>query len=174
VPAKQKGFAIPITLFIFMPNMYRMNKLIALLFFWGIGISAVFSGCKRSITTNSTYSMNAKVGTSEYVNNNCMAVISDHTLVIEGLGSTSPFPTYPYIAIAIPTWFGAGGPYALDSFLGHPNLRYFSDASNYKISMYGTVTINSVSSELITGTFYCTTKDTTEITKGAFTAKVFK
>ena len=52
-----------------------------------------------------------------------------------------------------------------------PGLCFYLGNIGY---MYGTVTINSVSSELITGTFYCTTKDTTEITKGAFTAKVFK
>ncbi|MCD6013639.1 MAG: hypothetical protein K0Q79_3501 [Flavipsychrobacter sp.] len=118
--------------------------------------------------------MKAKIDGQEYNNANCMAVLVDHTLVIEGLGSSSPFPTYPYIAIAIPTWFGATGPYPLDSLLGHPNLRYFDAPNNYRISEYGTVTINSVSSELITGTFFCTTKDTTEITSGAFTAKIFK
>ena len=42
------------------------------------------------------------------------------------------------------------------------------------MSMYGNVIINSVSTEIITGTFMCTTQDTTIISEGTFTAKVFK
>lgn len=152
-----------------------MNKLVTLVLLLGITLSSMFFSCKRSITSNSSYSMKAKIDSDDYSTPNCLAFISDHTLVIEGLSTSSPFPTMPYIAIAIPTWFGATGPYALDSFLGHPNLRYFvTNANDYKISMYGEVNINSVSAELITGTFYCTTKDTTIISKGAFTAKIFK
>jgi hypothetical protein len=159
-----------------------MNKLITLLLILGIGITSVFFGCKRSITSNSTPYMKAKIkktntGDIEYSTPNCMAFLTGNTLVIEGLSTSSPFPTYPYIAISIPTWFGATGPYALDSFLGHPNLRYFmgpDNSSNYKMSNYGMVYINSVSTELITGTFNCTTKDSTDVESGAFTAKLFK
>ena len=152
-----------------------MNKLVGLVLLLGVTVSSLFFSCKRSVTSNSSYSMKAKIGDDEYSTPNCMAFISDHTLVIEGLATSSPFPTMPYVAIAIPTWFGATGPYALDSFLGHPNLRYFvTNADDYKMSMYGEVNINSVSTELITGTFYCTTKDSTEIKNGTFTAKVFK
>ncbi len=143
-----------------------------------VGVSSVFLGCKRSITSNNTFYMKAKINNKEYSDPNCMATLTDHTLVIEGLSNaSSPFPNYPFIAIAIPVWFGAPGAYPLDSVLGNSNLRYFLGPdrnSNYKISMYGEVFINSISDEVISGTFHCTTKDTTEVTEGAFTAKVFK
>ncbi len=150
-----------------------MNKLLTLLLLLGIGSSAIFLGCSKA-KTNTSYSMKFKIGEEQYSTPNCAAVLTDNTLVIEGLNTSSPFPTYPYLAIAIPRWHKATGPYVLDSTLGSPNARYLTDANTYKISMYGTLIINAVSDETISGTFTFTTKDTTVFEKGSFTAKMFK
>ncbi len=150
-----------------------MNKLLTLLLLLGISVSAVFLGCNKG-TTNTTYTMKAKIGEEQYSTPNCAAVLVDNTLVIEGLNTSSPFPTYPYIAISIPRWHKATGPYILDSMLGNNNARYLTDPNTYKISMYGSLIINAISEETISGTFSFTTKDTTVFEKGTFTAKVFK
>ena len=155
--------------------MFSMNRVITLLLLIGITISASFFGCKRSVTSNNTYSMKAKIGSTDvYTAPNCLAVINASSMVIEGLAGSAPFPSYPYIELVIPNWYGSQGPYPVDSLLGHPHIRYYIDADHTKISWYGSIIINSVSTEIITGTFTCTTQDTTLISEGAFTAKVFK
>ena len=151
-----------------------MNRVITLLLLAGICVSTFFGGCKKSVTSNNDYKMNAKIGTEDYSAPNCMAVLTGTTMVIEGLSGSEPFPTYPYLAISLPKWYGATGLYQLDSALGHPNGRYFLDAGTYKISMYGNLNITSVTPDLIAGSFYFTTKDTVEIKEGTFTAKIFK
>jgi len=151
-----------------------MNKVIFLLLVLGITVSVTFLGCSKSNTSNTTYSMSAQIGPNTYATGNCLAKLTGTTMLINGLSGSSNDPTIPYLQIAIPNWQGVLGQYTVDSFPTHPHIVYYTSATTSEISMYGVLTINSVTTTLISGTFLCTTKDTVNITSGLFTASVFK
>jgi hypothetical protein len=131
----------------------------------------MFISCNKN-TEVPAYSMKAKVGTDDYNNGNCQAIIMGTTLVIQGLNSSSPFPGYPYIELTIPDWIGLPARYWMDSSTTNNHARYFVDASTIKKSAYGSIIINSVSDRIISGSFNFTTTDTLDITGGTFVAKI--
>jgi hypothetical protein len=123
------------------------------------------------------FSMNAKIvgmpgDTSDYVNNNCKAQVIGTTLIIQGLGSTSLFPVYPYIQITIPNWYGVQTRYFFDSSNSNNHAQYIVDATTVKPSWYGSVIINSVSDRMISGHFDFMTTDTIYVTNGGFVAQI--
>jgi hypothetical protein len=150
-----------------------MNKVFILVLVLGIGGIAAFSGCSKDHTYTNYY-MKAYIGSTQFEAGNCMASISGTTLAIQSLNNSAPILSYPYFEIAIQNWFGALGTYNLATVLGHPHMIFYNSATDHKISMYGTVTINAVNDNLISGTFQYTNTDTVTISSGTFTAKVYK
>jgi hypothetical protein len=129
---------------------------------------AAFVGCKKSSSTPG-YSMKATVGTTAYSVSNCFGVKLDSSLTIEGIagGTTTSFP---YLAVTLSTWSGNTGTFALDSFVNFG--EYILSDTSAKESKSGTLTITSVSSTTIAGTFSFTCSDGTVVSGGSFNAKV--
>jgi hypothetical protein len=147
--------------------MNRGITLLAIAFFSLI----TFISCNKN-TAVPAYSMKAKVGSDDYYNGNCQAIIMGGTLVIQGLNSNSPFPGYPYIELTIPDWIGLQGQYWIDSSSTNNHARYYADAATVKTSAYGRIIINSVSDRIISGTFNFTTTDSLDVSAGTFVAGI--
>ncbi len=150
-----------------------MNKVFILVSVLFIGGMAAFSGCIKDHTYTNYY-MKANIGPNQFETGNCMASISGTTLAVQSLNNSAPILSYPYMELSIPNWIGALGSYYLDSVYGHPHMIYYNSAVEKKISMYGYVTINAVTENLISGIFYYTNTDTVSVSEGAFTAKIYK
>ena len=140
---------------------------------------AVFTGCSKSSSTSSaTGSLKATAGTTSVNSNFCEAGYVDSTLSITGTSITSSTASYPYIILGIYGWNGTStGTFAI----GGSNLNLATYAVSSTVSheaTSGTITITSVSSTQISGTFSFVGgptsiggSDSVSVTNGSFTAK---
>jgi hypothetical protein len=132
---------------------------------------AAISGCSKSSSSGSSTSMKTSLNGVAFSGSDCIDSVTDSTLFIYGTNFTTSI-TYPFIEIIITKYTGTGT-YTLGtwgSFGGGPSTMAVIDssASNAVASLYGTVTITSVSPNL-TGTFSFTCTDSTKVTGGSFT-----
>jgi hypothetical protein len=145
-----------------------MKKFLSLSAVALMGMALISSCSKSSSSTSSSYSMKATVNGAAFNGTNCIATISGTTLALNGGSYTTATPTYPYFTIGIENYSGVGT-YALNG--STSNIAGIdSSASSVLASAYGTVTITSVSPNIV-GTFSFTLSDSTKVTSGTFTAK---
>jgi hypothetical protein len=118
--------------------------------------------------------MSATVGTTAFSANNCFAYtgsgISGTVTIIEGTGGTQTAPTYPYLSIWLLNYNKTTGTFNFDSTLSTNYAEYLTSLTNYKLSSTGSVTLASVSPNIV-GTFKFTATDGTVVSSGSFTAK---
>jgi hypothetical protein len=147
--------------------------LIAVAFF---AVAAMF-GCNKSGGSGVQYGMNADfnnpITSASFTYNvtNCLATQVGTSMLIEGLGSTSITPTYPYIAISIANWHDATDTFKFDTGAAYTFARYYSDANNYLVSKTGLVFIRSINDQTMSGTFQFVCTDGTLVTNGTFLAR---
>ncbi len=92
---------------------------------------------------------------------------------IDGFSGTTLGAVFPDMEIYFSSWAGTTGTFAIDSDITSQNIaQYILNDSTAKESSTGTVTITSVSSTAIAGTFSFTCSDGTVVSSGSFNAKV--
>ena len=138
-----------------------------------IALSAL-SGCTRSSTPSPSYSMTATVGSISFHATNVYAVYTASTgsLAITANNTSSTYPSFSTVAYN----YTAPATYTIDNGAGSTNRQvsgtYAPDATlaDAKVAQTGTLTISSVSSTTVTGSFSFTCVDGTPMS-GTFTAK---
>jgi len=144
-----------------------MKKLLTLSAIALMGM-ALISSCSKSSSSSPSYSMDATIAGKSFSGTNCTATISGASLAVDG-GVFTSSPVYPYLTLGIFNYTGTGT-YAIGGTsvnLGGVD----SSASVVLVSQYGTVTITSVSPNIV-GTFSFTCSDSTKVSGGTFTAKI--
>ncbi len=134
---------------------------------------AVFSGCKKSSSTS--YSMKATVGSTAFSVTNSYATLNGTNLAITGnSGSSTSASSAPYLTIVLSN-YTAPGVYAIDTTLNVPvvDATWAADMTmaDWKYSHTGSVTITSLSSSVVVGTFNFVCADGTTINSGTFSAR---
>ena len=133
-----------------------------------------FTGCKKS-DSGSSYSMKATVAGSAFNVSNVYATITSNTLAITGnSGSSTTTQSPPYLSVVLYDYTNTGN-YTIDTTASTPTVAatYAPDATitDWKTSYTGSVTISSVTSTQVVGTFNFVMADGSTITGGTFTAK---
>lgn len=150
-----------------------MKKILTLAIVAILCIGAV-TGCKKS-DSGSSYSMKATVGTTAFNVSNSYATINGNILSISGnSGSSTSTYAAPYLTVVLYDYTNTGT-YTIDTTATSPNVAatYAPDLtiSDFKLSHTGSVTISSVTSTQVVGTFNFVLTDGSTITGGTFTAK---
>lgn len=149
---------------------YFMKKIFTIAAIALMGL-ALFSGCSKSDSTPS-YSMKASLGGTSFNSSNCIAATYPGTSFIEiyGMGGTLTAPTFPYVALFLYNYAKTTGTFTIDSTLSTNYAEIVTSATTFKLAKSGTITITSVSPNIV-GTFSFTATDGTAVTGGSFTAK---
>lgn len=139
-----------------------------------VALIAAMSGCSRSSSSSpaATYSMRATIGSASMNGTVCIATVVSGVLGISGSTVVSGVGGPPQINLAIYSWTGAAGTFALGSTGGNNFGEYIaSTGALTNISTSGTVTITSVTTTAISGTFSFTCSGGVSVTAGTFTAQ---
>jgi len=144
-----------------------MKKLFSIAAIVMIGALA-FTSCKKSDNSSSNGSLKATAGSTSVNSNYCIATYSDSILSVFGANVSSSNP-FPYVSLSLLSWNGTAGTYAIDGFA--VGADYIPGLTTTVPAVYGTITISTVASTQISGTFSFTCSDSTKVTNGSFTAK---
>ena len=133
----------------------------------------IFSGCSTSGGASPTYSMTATIGSTHMNGTICIAAQVTTVMGISGSTVTSGVTGTPQIHLSLWNWTGATGSYTLKTGGSGNNYAEYvpSSGSLASVSQSGTVTITSISSTTISGTFNFTCTDGKVISSGSFTAQ---
>jgi hypothetical protein len=136
-----------------------------------IGLFA-FSGCTKK-SDSPSYTMKATVGSTAFSVNNCYGLISGTSLSIFGYSASGTTATYPNITIVDFNYTAPGTYDVSTSGTSMVTMAYYpsSDPSAIKSAQTGTLTIATVTTTTITGTFSFTCTDGTVVSNGSFTAR---
>jgi hypothetical protein len=135
-----------------------------------LGLSALTACSKKS--SSPTYVMKATVGSTSFnESSHVLAIASGGGLIITGSAGTVTTSAPPQITIAIVSWSGSTGTTTFDSTAATGYEEYLPNSSTVSESKTGTVTITSVSSTAVSGTFSFTATDGTVVSNGSFTAQ---
>ncbi len=133
---------------------------------------ALFSGCSKSDSTPS-YTMKESIGGTSFSSSNCLsASYSGIFTEIYGFEGNSVTPTYPYIGLFLINYAKTTGTFTIDSTMTSNFAQIVTSATTNKLAKTGTITITSVSPNIV-GTFSFTVTDGTAVTGGTFTAKSY-
>jgi Family of unknown function (DUF6252) len=125
---------------------------------------AAFTGCKKS--SSSSYTMSATInGHSFSTSGSTYVTAAKSTTSISGTDSKDA------VAIALGLNSLSTGTYTLGS--GASAITIDSGITAASSAVYGTVIITSSNSSTVSGTFNFTCYDSTKVTNGSFTAKVY-
>ena len=134
-----------------------------------INFSAL-TGCKKSDSSPS-YSMKATIGSTSFNTSHCLAVAASGGLTITGWSGTSTTATAPMIDIVIVNWNQSTGTITFDSTMTTGYEQYLPNTTTTSLEKTGTVTITSVATNSVSGTFSFTASDGTVVSAGSFTAQ---
>ncbi len=152
-----------------------MKQLTLVAFTALLGLGVLLTGCTKkssSSSTSSSYSMKATIGSTSMNGSVCIASVVSSTLAISGSTVTGGVGGPPQINIAVASWTGTTGTFTLGlSSTGSFGQYVASTGALASMSQTGSVTITSVTSTTIKGTFNFTCTDGKVISAGSFTAQ---
>ena len=149
-----------------------MKKLLTVALSAVIGATALTS-CSKKSDSSPSYSMKTTIGKTSFSGTNCYAILAGGALSISGWNGTSTVAVAPYLSLTIMSWNGGTGATSVDSTMTAGAISWMPDASSVTglYARSGTITISSVSSSAISGSFSGTMSDGSQVTGGTFTAK---
>ncbi len=138
-----------------------------------IALMGIFliTGCRTSSSSSPSYSMRATIGTASMDGTICTAAVAGTALGIGGVTVTGGTGGPPEINLTIANWGGSAGVFSIGTVSSGSFAEYVVSASSTLVSQSGSITISSVSTTTITGTFNFTCTDGTVISAGTFSAK---
>ena len=149
-----------------------MKKILSIMAIAMIGLF-VFAGCSKK-SSSPSYTMKATVGSTAFSANNCIGNINSTLLSVYGYNASGTTATFPNITIQMSN-YTAIGTFTIDTTAIFSSLtfQYYptSALTDVKSSKTGTLTLTSVTSTAIAGTFSFTCTDGTTVTGGTFSAK---
>ncbi len=114
--------------------------------------------------------MKATIGAVNYEAQNCVAIQTGNTMLIQGMGNSTMIPVMPYIAITVNNYYAGVDTVKFDSTNRTGFAAYYTNSATH-MSKSGLVFFNTVSSMSLSGTFQFTCADSTEVTSGTFVAR---
>ena len=147
-----------------------MNKIVPISVLALLGM-LMMTGCIKKKDTPISYTMTANVGGTAYKAALCIAFAGSSTMEIEAETTTSGATiTYPYINLWLTGTSFSLGTFSFDSTMARNYAEYIISTSSFKIAQSGSITITSVTPNVV-GTFSFTCTDGTTITDGKFVAE---